>query len=63
MPATIAQLLEAVFSMRSAPRLLKESVLKLEGRDSRVEAGSNTSTVALRVVGGDKKGGLKSETV
>jgi hypothetical protein len=29
---------------------------------SRVEAGSNTSTVDLRVVGGDKKGSLKSET-
>jgi hypothetical protein len=30
---------------------------------SRVEAGSNTSTVALRVVGGDKKGSLESEAV
>jgi hypothetical protein len=30
---------------------------------SRVEAGSNTSLVALRVVGGDKKGSLESETV
>jgi hypothetical protein len=29
----------------------------------RVEAGSNTSTVARRVVGGDKKGSLESETV
>jgi hypothetical protein len=29
----------------------------------RVEAGSNTSTVTLRVVGGDKKGSLKCETV
>jgi hypothetical protein len=28
-----------------------------------VEAGSNTSTVTLRVVGGDEKGRLKSETV
>jgi hypothetical protein len=28
-----------------------------------VEAGSNTSTVTLRVVGGDKKGSLKCETV
>jgi hypothetical protein len=28
-----------------------------------VEAGSNTSTVALRVVGGDKKGSLETETV
>jgi hypothetical protein len=28
----------------------------------RMEAGSNTSTVTLRVVGGDEKGSLKSET-
>jgi hypothetical protein len=28
-----------------------------------VEAGSNTSTVILRVIGGDKKGSLKFETV
>jgi hypothetical protein len=28
-----------------------------------VEAGSNTFTVILRVVGGDEKGSLKSETV
>jgi hypothetical protein len=28
-----------------------------------VEVGSNTSTVALRVVGGDEKGSLKYETV
>jgi hypothetical protein len=34
------------------------------GIDStRVKAGSNTSTVTLRVVGGDEKGSLKSETV
>jgi hypothetical protein len=30
---------------------------------TRVEAGSNTSTIALRIVGGDEKGSLKSETV
>jgi hypothetical protein len=30
---------------------------------TRVEAGSNTSTVTLRVVRGDEKGSLKSETV
>jgi hypothetical protein len=29
----------------------------------RVKTGSNTSTVALRVAGGDEKGSLKSETV
>jgi hypothetical protein len=32
-------------------------------RSSRVEAGSNASTLALRVVGGDEKGSLESETV
>jgi hypothetical protein len=32
-------------------------------RFDRVEAGSNTSTVTLRVVGDDEKGSLKSETV
>jgi hypothetical protein len=30
---------------------------------TRVEAGSNISTVTLRVVGGDEKGSLKSGTV
>jgi hypothetical protein len=30
---------------------------------TRVEAGSNTSTMTLRVVGGDEKGSLKSESV
>jgi hypothetical protein len=45
------------------------SVLKFYNQDqlvavrSRVEAGSNTSTVALRVVGGDEKGSVESETI
>jgi hypothetical protein len=30
---------------------------------TRVEVGPNTSTVTLRVVGGDEKGSLKSETI
>jgi hypothetical protein len=30
---------------------------------TRVKAGTNTSTVTLRVVGGDEMGSLKSETV
>jgi hypothetical protein len=30
---------------------------------TRVEAGSNTSTVTLRVVGGDEKGSLKTEII
>jgi hypothetical protein len=32
-------------------------------RQSRMEARSNTSTVTLRVVGGDEKGSRESETV
>jgi hypothetical protein len=35
----------------------------IESMKTRVEAGSNTSTATLRVVGGDKMGSLKSETV
>jgi hypothetical protein len=34
-----------------------------ENPGTRVEAGSNTSTVTLRVVRGDEKGSLKSEKV
>jgi hypothetical protein len=51
---------ETVFYMSSAPRpvlLTDPSTISL------VEAGSNTSTVTLRVVGGDEKGSLKSETI
>jgi hypothetical protein len=48
-------LLEAVCSMWFAQSLYHST--------DRVEAGSNTSTVTLRVVGGDKKRILKSETV
>jgi hypothetical protein len=51
-----------VFSIRSDPRLYIElPSLLIDG--THVEAGSNTSTVILRVVGGDEKGSLKSETV
>jgi hypothetical protein len=48
--------------MWSVPRCYKQwtqSVLYW----TRVEAVSNISTVTLRVVGGDEKGSLKSETV
>jgi hypothetical protein len=48
--ATIDVLLKTVFSTRSVERSYTE------------EAGSNTSTVALRVVGGDEKRSLESET-
>jgi hypothetical protein len=52
-PSTIT---EAAFSLWSVQRLYNNSYL------TRVEAGSNTSTVTLRVVGDDEKS-LKSETV
>jgi hypothetical protein len=42
-------------------RIMKGHVLIR--RNTRVEAGSNTSTVTLRVVGGDEKGSLESESV
>jgi hypothetical protein len=37
--------------------------LTLSTTNSRVKSRSNTSTVALQVMGGDKKGSVKSETV
>jgi hypothetical protein len=37
--------------------------LDLELSQPRVEVGSNTSTVTLRVVEGDEKGSIESETV
>jgi hypothetical protein len=43
--------------------LLKRGMDKIDYEKGVVEAGSNTSTVTLRVVGGDEKGSLKSETV
>jgi hypothetical protein len=47
----------------SSPRLYKQNLRELRGEsDTRVEAGSNISTVTLRVVGGDEEGSLKSET-
>jgi hypothetical protein len=51
-----------VFSTGSDPRLYNESLFIARGI-TRVEAGSNTSTVTLRVVGGDEKGSLKTETI
>jgi hypothetical protein len=36
---------------------------ELSGFKTRLEAGWNTSTVTLQVVGGDEKGSLKSETI
>jgi hypothetical protein len=55
---------EAVFSAWSVPRGYKGTQKMRPSRKlTRVEAGSNTSSVPLRVVGGDEKGSLKSETV
>jgi hypothetical protein len=53
---------EVVFSMWSVPRGYLEDNWADPG-STRVEAGSNTSTVTLRVVGGDEKGSHESETV
>jgi hypothetical protein len=50
-----------VTSIRAAWKLYK--AVHSPGEPTCVEAGSNTSTVILRVVGGDEKGSLKSETV
>jgi hypothetical protein len=42
---------------------LYKDLCREERFNTRVEVGSNTSTVTLRVVGGDERGGLESETV
>lgn len=47
-----------MFSVRSDLRLYKKTRVT-----ESVEAGSNTSTVTLRVVEGDEKGSLEPETV
>jgi hypothetical protein len=49
-----------VFSLWSVPRSYLDD---WDDTVTRVEASSNTSTVALLIVGGDKKGSLKFETV
>jgi hypothetical protein len=53
--------LEAVVSIRFSGSYKRELIR--EFKLSRVEVGSNTSTVALFVVGRDEKGSLESETV
>jgi hypothetical protein len=40
-----------------------KSHVKSSLENPRVEAASNTSTVTMRVVGGDEKGSLESETI
>jgi hypothetical protein len=68
--AEIQELLEKVLSTRSVimgyiDRTQAELAkgLRVGTTDTRVEVGSNTSTMTLRVVGGDEKGSLKCETV
>jgi hypothetical protein len=48
--------------MRSDRRRYKHDQQQFSSH-TRVETGSNTSTATLRVVGGDEKGSLKSESV
>jgi hypothetical protein len=60
--ATTEFLLEMVFCTRSVQRGFKEDSWG-EPLNSLLGAGWNTSTVALRVVGGDEEGSLESETV
>jgi hypothetical protein len=50
--------METLCSVWLAPRCYKQDSSK-----QHVEAGSHSSTVTLRVVGGNEKGSLKSETV
>jgi hypothetical protein len=58
-----------VFSTRSVPRGYiartpsEQYLLGLGAVLTHVEAGSNTSTVTLRVVGGDGKGSVECEAV
>jgi hypothetical protein len=56
------EIMEEMFSVRTVPGLYNEDYSIIVG-EARVEAGSNTSTVTLRVVIGDEIGSLKSETV
>jgi hypothetical protein len=51
-----------LYSVRQQP-MSEQQPRSQQSEPTRVEAGSNTSTVTLRVVGGDEKGSLKSETV
>jgi hypothetical protein len=56
------QQLGAVFSVLSVLRCYKQNLV-VRDSPTRVEARLNTSTLTLRVVGGDEKGSLKFETV
>jgi hypothetical protein len=54
---------EAVFSVLWSVRRLYNASPFAASAVSLVEAESNTSTVTLRVTGGDEKGSFESETV
>jgi hypothetical protein len=58
----VVETLEAVISIWPSGSYKGSSFVNSR-QTTRVEAGSNTSTVTLRVVGGDEMGSLKSETV
>jgi hypothetical protein len=66
--ATIEELLGMVLSVGFAPVLYNKDPRPAEWNVTTDYGllwrwGSNTSTIALRVVGGDEKGSLESETV
>jgi hypothetical protein len=52
-----------VFLLSVSLCIVYKGLFHLVMLETRVEAGSNTSTVNLRVVGGDEKGSLESEAV
>jgi hypothetical protein len=58
-----AQKFRSEFQFRVVFQYKVQDVHWVREKNTRVEAGSNTSTVTLRVVGGDEKGSLESETV
>jgi hypothetical protein len=60
--AAIEVLFQTVSPTRSVQKVYKDNWV-VQKANPRVEAGSNNSTVTLRVVGGDEKGSLKSERV
>jgi hypothetical protein len=55
--------LETVFYSGRTKGVIRKTISGNQVGATRVEAGSNTSTVTLRVVGGAEMGSLKSETV
>jgi hypothetical protein len=63
---TVKEPFRVVISIRFSRSYTRRAIGQLVNQRVRyflVEAGSNTSTVTLRVVGGDEKESLESETV